>query len=50
MSSADRPRPAHPALRAVGWGLALGLCALVFAWYLQPDFLLTLADRLWSCF
>ena len=22
----------------------------VFAWYLQPDFMLTLADQLWACF
>lgn len=22
----------------------------VFAWYLRPDFMLTLADQLWACF
>ena len=22
----------------------------VFAWYLQPAFMLTLADQLWACF
>ncbi|TSE37717.1 hypothetical protein Tfont_00715 [Tepidimonas fonticaldi] len=40
----------RPVLHLAGWGVALGACAAVFAWYLEPDFLLTLADRLWSCF
>ncbi|GAB2726471.1 hypothetical protein GCM10027019_02260 [Melaminivora jejuensis] len=33
--------------------LALALAAVllaVFAWYLRPDFMLTLADQLWACF
>ena len=37
-------------LRLLAWGGALGACGLVFTWYQQPDFLFTLADRLWSCF
>lgn len=35
------------------WGLyALALLALasVFSAYLRPDFLVSLADQLWSCF
>jgi len=36
--------------RRLAWGVALGVCGLVFTWYQQPDFLFTLADRLWSCF
>ena len=31
----------------VGALLALGL---VFAWYLQPDLMFDLANRVWSCF
>ena len=41
------------ALRARNWlaGVALAAVLLaVFAWYLQPDFMLTLADQLWACF
>jgi len=44
------PDALHRWSRRLGWGLALAACGLVFAWYLQPTFLLTLADRLWSCF
>ncbi|TSE28868.1 hypothetical protein Tther_01811 [Tepidimonas thermarum] len=45
----------HPMLptvarRLLSWAAALGVCLGVFAWYLQPAFLRTLADRLWSCF
>ena len=29
---------------------ATGLLALVFWWYTQPEFLVLLADQLWSCF
>jgi hypothetical protein len=37
-------------LRAVIWVVALGAMAAVFAWYLQPDLMLTLADQVWACF
>ena len=55
-----RPTDPDPAAdqpaRTGGW--ARGLSALVsvlllmgvFSLYLQPDFLLTLADQLWACF
>lgn len=33
-----------------GWAVALVACLGVFALYLKPDFLLTLADQLWACF
>ena len=45
----QRVRPPH---NWVGWLLRLALLALllaVFSMYMQPDFLLTLADQLWSC-
>ena len=32
------------------WSLAIGVSLGVFALYTRPDFLLTLADQLWSCF
>ena len=32
------------------WGSALLVLLAVFSLYLRPDFLLTLADQLWSCF
>ncbi|TSE27638.1 hypothetical protein [Tepidimonas aquatica] len=37
-------------LRLLLWTAVLAACAAVFAWYLTPDFMLTVADRLWSCF
>lgn len=36
--------------KAALYVLALAATLGVFALYLQPDFLLTLADQLWSCF
>ena len=30
--------------------LALAVLLLVFSLYTQPDFLLTVANQLWSCF
>lgn len=44
---APRPLPGW-----TGWLIWLALLAAllaVFGLYLQPDFLLTLADQLWSC-
>jgi len=34
----------------LAWALALLALLAVFALYTRPDFLLTLADQLWSCF
>lgn len=38
------------ATRAALYGAALAALLGVFALYQRPDFLLTLADRVWSCF
>ena len=32
------------------WALAIIVSLAVFALYTRPDFLLTVADQLWSCF
>ena len=37
-------------VRAVCWLLVLGVLAAVFGWYLEPDFMLTMADQVWACF
>ena len=34
----------------LAWGAALLALLAVFALYTRPEFLLTLADQLWSCF
>jgi hypothetical protein len=36
--------------RLVAWGAALGALALVFAAYLQPDMMVSIANFVWSCF
>ena len=36
--------------RATGWAAAAAALALVFAAYLKPDVMLTLANQLWACF
>lgn len=36
--------------RALLWLAALLVLLAVFALYLRPAFMLTLADQLWSCF
>ena len=41
----------HPRIRNWLAGIACTVALLaVFAWYLRPDFMLTLADQLWACF
>ena len=32
------------------WSAALAVLLAVFALYLQPQFMLTLADQVWACF
>jgi len=39
-----------PGVKFLLYALMLGLFALVFAMYGQPDFMMTLANQLWSCF
>jgi hypothetical protein len=36
--------------RLLAWGAAGALLLLVFASYLRPDFVVTLANQLWNCF
>ena len=44
--SAMPPRARRAALRAA----AITLLAAVFVLYLQPDFVVTLANQVWACF
>lgn len=44
------PERMKPAAKLLGYALMLGLLALVFAMYGQPDFMLTLANQVWGCF
>lgn len=48
----DIPPAQRPLPGWTGWLIWLALLAAlltVFGMYLQPDFLLTLADQVWSC-
>lgn len=36
--------------RALAWTCAIGILLTVTQLYLRPDFMITLADQLWSCF
>lgn len=46
---ASPPRK-HLWQRAVGWLLVALVLAAVFGMYLNPDFMLTMADQVWACF
>ncbi len=37
-------------VQAIGYGTALLVLLAVFSAYLQPDFLVTLANQVWACF
>ena len=39
-----------PMARLLGWSMAAGALAAVFSLYLQPHFLVTLAEQVWGCF
>jgi hypothetical protein len=39
-----------PAHRLLTWLAAVAVLLAVFALYLQPNFLFTLAQQVWSCF
>lgn len=39
-----------PARRFMLYAIALGTLALVFAMYTRPDFMMTVANQVWSCF
>ncbi|HQQ70716.1 MAG TPA: hypothetical protein PLL92_10445 [Alicycliphilus sp.] len=36
--------------RWLAYAAVLAVLLVVFALYLRPDFMLTLADQLWACF
>ena len=37
--------------RRIGiWLAVAAVLALVFAWYLRPDVVMTLATQIWNCF
>jgi len=42
--------PGRRAARAAAYAAALAALGAVFALYVRPDFLVLLADRLWTCF
>jgi hypothetical protein len=44
------PSRHHRVVSALGYGAALLVLLAVFSAYLQPDFLVTLANQVWVCF
>jgi len=55
MPTATEPVPHRtPALplvwRVLAWAVAILACLTVFAMYTVPDFMVMLADQVWSCF
>ena len=36
--------------RTLIWTAIMGVLLAVFALYLQPEFMVTLADHVWACF
>ena len=44
------PSAAAPWRRVLAWGAALLALGLTFMAYLQPELVVDLANRLWSCF
>ncbi|MGV3498627.1 MAG: hypothetical protein ACO1OR_07365 [Hydrogenophaga sp.] len=36
--------------RALTWAAAIAALLVTFALYQRPDFMIDMADRLWSCF
>lgn len=42
--------PRRPWLRGLGWVAAIVACLAVFAMYTVPDFMVMVADKVWSCF
>jgi len=44
------PSARHGWLRALGWLAAVAVCLAVFAMYTVPDFMVMVADTVWSCF
>lgn len=36
--------------QSLAWVLVTGVLAMVTAMYVQPDFMLTVAQQVWACF
>lgn len=53
-TSTPTASPTPPLLRgwqrALVWAVVATVLAAVFALYLQPDFMVTLANQVWACF
>ena len=49
MTTSTRPRP-RILRRLALWAAVLLVLGLVFMLYLQPEFMLGMADQLWDCF
>jgi hypothetical protein len=49
MTSSTRPRP-RVLRRLALWAAVLLVLGLVFMLYLQPQFMLGMADQIWACF
>ena len=49
LPAADPP-PLPRGQRALLGALARAAMAGVFGWYLEPEFMVTMADQVWGCF
>lgn len=49
-TSAASSKPLPTWQRALLWAAVAAVLAAVFALYLQPDFMVTLANQVWACF
>ncbi len=49
MTTSTKPRP-HTLRRLALWAAVLLVLGLVFMLYLQPQFMLGMADQIWACF
>ncbi len=43
-------RSMQPAWRWLGWIAAVALCLAVLGLYMEPAFMVMLADQMWACF
>lgn len=55
MPTAPEPQPPSPpalplAWRLLAWAVSIVACLAVFGMYTAPEFMVLLADKVWSCF
>ncbi|MCI5070626.1 hypothetical protein [Acidovorax sp.] len=52
MPASHKTQPPRPRrwLAWLGWAAAVLVCLAVFGMYTVPDFMVMLADQMWSCF